>query len=333
MYDVIVIGVGPAGCMAAKKTAEAGLNVLLVEKKSLPREKSCSGILIQKSIKVVEKEFGKIPERIFSQPVLNQGIIITNEEGQVYPYQSEGYNIWRNTFDEWLALNAEKAGAELRTSTKVMGCEEKEDHVLVQLEDYTEKARWVIACDGAGSRIKRNILEVDGDYIITYQTFCRGLIDLGSAFFHAFLDTSLSQYDAWFNVKDDYLVIGVGVKDSSKMKEYHANFVSYLESNFNLKIESVEKEETGLMPHIRSGFNVDLGKGRLLFAGEAANLLNPIGEGISIALASGYCAGEAVIGGSDVLKGYNDALQGEIDYMVRQWRFLGNISELGFDYR
>ena len=330
MYDVIVIGAGPAGCMAAKKTAEAGLNVLLVEKKSLPREKSCSGILIQKSIKIVEKEFGKIPGRIFSHPILNQGIIITNEEGQAYSYPSEGYNIWRNTFDEWLALNAENAGAELRTSTRAMHCEEKEDHVRVHLEDYIEKARWVIACDGAGSRIKRNILDVDGDYIITYQTFCRGMIYLDSAFFHAFLDTSLSQYDAWFNVKDDYLIIGVGVKDASKMKEYHSCFVSYLESNFNLKIGSVEMEETGLMPHIRSGFNMDLGKGRVLFAGEAANLLNPIGEGISIALASGYFAGEAVIGGGDVLRCYSDGLQDEIDYMLRQWRFLGSISELGF---
>jgi flavin-dependent dehydrogenase len=316
--------------MAAKKTSEEGLKVLLVEKKSLPREKSCSGILIQKSIKIVEKEFGKIPERIFSHPMLNQGIIITNEEGQTYPYSSEGYNIWRNTFDEFLSLNAEKTGAELRTSTRAMHCEEKEDQVRVYLEDYVEKARWVIACDGTSSRIKRNILDVDGDYIITYQAFCRGLIDLDSAFFHAFLDTSLSQYDAWFNVKDDYLIIGVGVKDASKMKEYHSSFVSYLESNFNLKIESVEREETGLMPHIRQGFNVDLGKGRVLFAGEAANLLNPLGEGISIALASGYCAGEAVIGGGDVLRSYSDGLQGEIDYMLRQWRFLGSISELGF---
>jgi geranylgeranyl reductase family protein len=327
LYDVIVIGAGPAGCMAAKKTAESGLKVLLVEKKSLPREKSCSGILIQKSIKIVEKEFGKIPGRIFSHPILNQGIIITNEEGQAYPYPSEGYNIWRNTFDEFLCLNAEKAGAELRTSTRAMHCEEKEDHVRVHLEDYVENARWVIACDGAGSRIKRNILDVDVDYIITYQTFCRGLIDLDSAFFHAFLDTSLSQYDAWFNVKDDYLIIGVGVKDAFKMKEYHSCFVSYLESNFNLKIESVEREETGLIPHIRSGFNVDLGKGRVLFAGEAANLLNPLGEGISIALTSGYCAGEAVIGGGDVLDDYKANLCHELDYMMRQWKFLVSITK------
>lgn len=114
------------------------------------------------------------------------------------------------------------------------------------------------------------------------------------------------------------------------MKEYHARFVSYLESRFNLKIKSVEREETGLMPHIQSDFNVDLGKGRILFAGEAANLLNPLGEGISIALASGYCAGEAVVGGGDVLRDYGDGLQDEINYMVRQWNFIRSISELGF---
>lgn len=62
MYDVLVIGAGPAGCMAAKKSADAGYDVLLVDKMDLPREKSCSGILIQKSVQMVEAEFGKIPE-------------------------------------------------------------------------------------------------------------------------------------------------------------------------------------------------------------------------------------------------------------------------------
>lgn len=54
MYDVIVIGAGPAGCMVSKKTAEHGLKVMLVEKMEVPREKSCSGILIEKSIKMIE---------------------------------------------------------------------------------------------------------------------------------------------------------------------------------------------------------------------------------------------------------------------------------------
>ena len=45
MYDVVVIGAGPSGCVAAKVLAEKGHKVLLVERCKMPRYKSCSGIL------------------------------------------------------------------------------------------------------------------------------------------------------------------------------------------------------------------------------------------------------------------------------------------------
>ena len=59
MYDVIVIGAGPAGCTAAKALAEKGYEVLLVEKFKMPRYKSCSGVLIKKSMELVKKYFGE----------------------------------------------------------------------------------------------------------------------------------------------------------------------------------------------------------------------------------------------------------------------------------
>jgi len=343
LYDVIVIGAGPAGCMAAKRLSKAGCNVLLVEKMELPREKSCSGILIGKSVQMVEKEFGEIPDTVFSHPQINHGIIITNEKGKVFKFESDGYNIWRSSFDHWMSLKAESAGAELRPLTAALKCDEKEDHVLVKFMDtkgekkgkmYQENARMVIACDGAASKTGKNLRNAPLNYITTYQTFSKGTIDLDSRFFHAFLDPALSEYDAWFNVKDDYLIIGVGVKNTSLIKTYHSRFVSFLQSHYHAQIETCEKEETGMMPEIQAGFQVDLGKGRVLLAGDAAGLLNPMGEGISSALASGYAAAEAIKSSenpTDILHNYHKNLKAEIEYMIRQWRFLGTISS-NFNY-
>jgi flavin-dependent dehydrogenase len=352
MYDVLVIGAGPAGCIAAKKLGESGFKVLLTEKMSLPREKSCSGILITKSIQMVRKEFGEIPESVFSNPPINQGIIINDAHGKEYRFESEGYNIWRNLFDQWMGLKAEYAGCNLQTLTSATGCDETNDHIKVTFarmpagnskkvskngkpEIFHEKARMVIACDGASSRIRKDILKSPSDNIITYQTFCKGSIDLDRGYFHAFLDPQFSQYDAWFNVKDGYLIMGVGVKDASLIKHYHSKFVSYLKSQHNAHIGPFEKEEVGLMPHINPDFEVELGKGRVLFAGDAAHLLNPIGEGISSALASGSAAAEAmeteytfegIMNPANVLDRYESILKGDINYMKRQWRFLGTIS-------
>ena len=43
MFDVIVVGAGPAGSAAAKRCAESGLKTLMLEKESLLREKVCDG--------------------------------------------------------------------------------------------------------------------------------------------------------------------------------------------------------------------------------------------------------------------------------------------------
>jgi len=45
MYHVVVVGAGPAGSVAAKRCAERGFKTLLLEKKKLPRDKICSGML------------------------------------------------------------------------------------------------------------------------------------------------------------------------------------------------------------------------------------------------------------------------------------------------
>src|SRR6185503_1964066 len=45
MYDVIVVGMGPAGAISAAGLGQAGMSVLGLEWKALPRYKVCGGAL------------------------------------------------------------------------------------------------------------------------------------------------------------------------------------------------------------------------------------------------------------------------------------------------
>ena len=75
-HDAVVVGAGPAGA-AGRQSAlcEAGRRVLLVERFRLPRYKSCSGILIKKSLGLVKQYFGEeVPSAVCGAPVENRGI-------------------------------------------------------------------------------------------------------------------------------------------------------------------------------------------------------------------------------------------------------------------
>ncbi len=335
MYDVIVIGAGPAGCSAAKALADGGKSVLLVEKLSLPRYKSCSGVLIKRSMELTERYFGEsVPEAALCLPVENRGMIFTDDRGKELRFEQEGRNVWRADYDNWLARKAEAAGAELRDNTAALECSDFPDHIEVKLhgkEFYSEKARYVIDCEGVVGAFKRKLTNCSAEYITTFQTFNKGEISLDPHYFYAYLQPELSEYDAWFNVKDDMLVLGVSVKDMSKTGEYYANFLEYMRKAHGLAVERQIKEEKWLMPRVRPDFNIDGSVGRVFFAGEAAGFLNPMGEGISSALESGYQAARAICESfSDPAAAavkYGIYLRPLRTYMERQWHFVGTIAK------
>ena len=342
MYDVIVVGAGPAGCTAAKALAEKGYKVLLVEKFKMPRYKSCSGILIKKSMELVKTYFGEdVPESAMCSPTENRGMIFTDDRGKEYRFEQEGLNIWRSHFDGWLAKKAEESGTEVRDGVTALSCTERDGFVEVNLhgeKNYTESARFVCDCEGVVGTLKRHITgqyagKVTGEipgYITTFQTFNEGGIDLDPHYFYAYLQPKLSEYDAWFNVKDDLLVLGVSVKDMGKINQYYESFIAYMKEKHHLRISGQIKSEKWLMPHIRPGCRVDYGLGRVLFAGEVAGFLNPMGEGISAGMESGYCAASAIIGHFDdpsiACEVYRQSTGNLKSYMQRQWSFVGGMA-------
>ncbi len=336
MYDVIVIGAGPAGCTAAKILADRGYNVLIVEKCALPRYKSCSGMLIKKTIDLVGRYFGEsIPASVTCAPTENKGMIFTNDAGQEYHFEQHGLNVWRSAFDYWLAGLAVKSGAVLQDRTAAVSCDVQEAFVEVKLHckekgNYTEKVKYVIDCEGVVGAVKRKLTQSAGEYITTYQTFNKGTIALDLHYFYAYLQPDLSEYDAWFNVKDNLLVLGVSGKDASKISMYYDRFIAYMEANHGLQIYKRVKAEKWLMPHISPGCPIEYGKERVLFAGEAAGFLNPMGEGLSAGMESGYYAASATAEHFGDVQKVRACYQKETlplrDYMMRQWSFVGSLS-------
>jgi len=107
MYDVIVIGAGPAGAAAAKISAENGCKVLLTGKFKMPCDKSCSGQLIKRSVDLVESYFGEaVPASAMCAPAENRGMVFTSDRGRAFRFEQNGLNIWHSSFDSWLAAKA-----------------------------------------------------------------------------------------------------------------------------------------------------------------------------------------------------------------------------------
>ena len=207
-------------------------------------------------MELVKSYFGEdVPESAMCTPTENSGMIFTNDVGKEYRFEQEGLNVWRSHFDGWLAGKAKESCAEVRDGVAALSCTEQDGIVEVSLHgesNYAESARYVLDCEGVGGTLKRKTTgEVPG-YITTYQTFNEGSIDLDPHYFYTYLQPELSEYDAWFNVKDDLLVLGVSVKEMGKIGHYYRRFIAYMEANHHLCISRQTKEEKWQMPQMQS---------------------------------------------------------------------------------
>jgi len=191
-YDLIVVGGGPGGLMAAKTAAEDGLKVALIErKKNIPEiTRSCAQIFyIHKVTASPEVEEGKSRADGYIEPVsveilsdklrfhfLGPGFSL-DYDGSYTPYyhwidlSPSGYQIHRHKPNDkiWgifyqkevfladLLSLAQKAGAEVLPETIGIGAENTPDGVKVLVRgksgEQTLEARTAIAADGVSSTI------------------------------------------------------------------------------------------------------------------------------------------------------------------------------------
>ena len=114
MYDAIVVGMGPAGASAATELARAGVAVLGLEWKAMPRYKVCGGALSARTDKILEPDYhGLVEETIHRVRFQFAG----TEAFEISSPEPIAYMVMRDRFDAHLVQKAQEAGVLVRQTS------------------------------------------------------------------------------------------------------------------------------------------------------------------------------------------------------------------------
>lgn len=150
-WDVVVIGAGPAGALAARQAAAAGFGVLLVDRKSFPRPKVCGGCLNGKALAVLESAgLGSLVDRLGVVDLENLELRFGGRVARIgLPV---GKALARDVFDAALVEEAVAAGADFLPMTTATIESGGGNERVVRLEHrcggFAVRARVVVAASG-----------------------------------------------------------------------------------------------------------------------------------------------------------------------------------------
>jgi menaquinone-9 beta-reductase len=312
--DVIVVGAGPAGSTTAYYLAQAGLDVLLLEKSQFPREKVCGDGLTPRGVKAlvamgigVSEQDGWIRNK--GLRVIGAGKRLELPWPELSSYPGYGLVRPRTDLDQMLARRAQHAGARLLEGVTVTGpvLDDRTGRITGVTaraagadDERTYSSRVIVAADGNSSRLsvalglrKRDDRPLGVAVRTYYQTprhdddYLESWLDLWDG------DRLLPGYGWIFGMGDGTSNVGLGLLNTSVAfghTDYHALLRTWLRG---MPAEWGFTEENRTQPirgaALPMGFNRTPPYYRgLLLVGDAGGMVNPFnGEGIAYAMESG----------------------------------------------
>ena len=290
--DIIIVGAGPAGALLAHELAGAGLDVLLIEKKRLPRYKACGGGLTQRALKL-------LPFSI--QPVIEDATttarLLVNGRAafqQTCP-RPVVHMVMRDRLDAFMVQKAIARGARLAQGLRFLGATGRPGNLEIRTTGGTFRSRCLVGADGAHSRTARHL-----GLNIRYRTMTAVEAEIEpdererKAFRHRF-DFDFGVIDqgyGWVFPKRNHLSAGILTR-RPKAGTIRRDLQRYL-ARKGLAAARVKTLKLHPIPYAPQTAN-DYANARGLVVGDASGMVDPItGEGIYYALRTARLAAAAV---------------------------------------
>lgn len=305
--DVIVAGAGPAGAVAARTLAAAGLKTLLVDRAAFPRNKPCGGGVTTRALRRFPWLAGAI-KPIDVHPIA--ALLFESPDGsqvEMRSPQPAGLLVRRVEFDHALVREAVSAGATLEERFEITQAEMDDRSVTLQSRDGRRlRAPLVVAADGVHSVIAKRLgvnlkwptqsLAIDMMEETPSATLRALQPDVA---WISYAYKGLDGY-AYIFPKTHHVNVGIGCmlahfkgEVAERPYELQSTFVESLVQAGRLEGRSDRRHFTPYLIPIGGPLR-PAHRGRVLFAGDAGGFVNGItAEGIFYAMISGELAGRA----------------------------------------
>jgi len=287
----IIVGGGPAGAACAWKLKTAGIDTLVIDKKTFPRLKLCAGWVTPKVFKLLQ-----IHPADYPHPLLSFKRLICYFRGVRVPVRSRQYSIRRYEFDSWLL---QRSGAPVEQHTVKTIREENRHYVI----DNRYRTKFLVGAGGTHCPVYRELFSQlhprsEAARISTVEEEFR--YDYRDANCYLwFFENGLPGYGWYVPKEGGYLNIGIGGKQAAmknRGQTINDHWRRFARKLVNTRL--VSEREFNAKGHVYyiHRHTLPLQAGNAYLTGDAAGLATvDMGEGIGPAIQSGLNAAEAII--------------------------------------